>query len=221
MLSCAHSRHYLCGAMIKVEPAEGHPVPYNTAPEELSSFQDEVVVAANTAEVLEKLGSPIEINTDDIDRTVELFKSRKKATKELQQPNTAFAANLFLQTYANRVAADVHEIRSAISAKLMEIANCGDPRYELKALELLGKHSDIGLFTERSEITINHKTSDDLESAIKERIKRLLNSDVIDVTPLSDSLDLELGEAGPDPRDLVSQLDSPDDEPEEGDDEHN
>jgi hypothetical protein len=174
--------------MIKIDPTDDHPVPYNTAPEELSTFQDEVVVAANTAEILEKLGSPIEIDTADIDKTVSLFKAseRSKAGKELKRPETAFAANLFLKTYANRVAADMHEVRSAITAKLMEIANCGDPRYELKALELLGKHSDIGLFTERSEITINHKSSDDLESAIKERIKRLLNSDVIDVTPISD-----------------------------------
>lgn len=195
--------------MIKIEPTDDHPVPYATAPEELNTFQDEVVVAANTAEMLEQLGSPIEIDTDDIDRTVSLFKAaeRNKASKELKKPETAFAANLFLKTYANRVAADMSEVRSAITAKLMEIANCGDPKYELKALELLGKHSDIGLFTERSEITINHKTSDDLENAIKDRIKRLLNSDVIDVTPISDSLDIELGVADPDPREIPQEVD--------------
>lgn len=201
--------------MIKIDPTDDHPVPYNTAPEELNTFQDEVVVAANTAEMLEQLGSPIEIDTADIDKTVELFKSRKKTTTELRKPETAFAANLFLKTYANRVAADMHEVRSAITAKLMEIANCGDPRYELKALELLGKHSDIGLFTERSEITINHKSSDDLESAIKDRIKRLLNSDVIDVTPISDSLDIELGVVDDEPRamaHLEDQLGEADDE---------
>jgi hypothetical protein len=37
----------------------------------------------------------------------------------------------------------------------------------LKALELLGKHSDIGIFTERSEITINYKDPADLENEIK------------------------------------------------------
>jgi len=57
---------------------------------------------------------------------------------------------------------------------------------------LLGKHSDIGLFTERSEITINHTTSEALENSIKDRIKRLLNSDVTDIAPLDD-LDLQLG----------------------------
>jgi hypothetical protein len=200
--------------MVKIEPTADHPIPYATDAVEPVSFQDEVVLAANTAETLMALGAPIEIEASDIDKTIDLFKAakRNKASKELKRPETAFAASLFLKTYANRVAADMADVRSAITAKLMEIANCGDPRYELKALELLGKHSDVGLFTERSEITINHKSSDDLEAAIKERIKRLLNADVVDVTPLSDSLDEELGQADPDPRDLLSQLDSPDEE---------
>jgi hypothetical protein len=80
----------------------------------------------------------------------------------------------------------------------MEIANCGETKFELKALELLGKHSDIGLFTERSEITINYKNPEELENAIKERVKRLLNADVIDVIPIGLDLDRELGIAGVD-----------------------
>lgn len=61
----------------------------------------------------------------------------------------------------------------------------------MKAIELLGKHSDIALFNERSEITINYNSPDALEAAIKERVKRLLNADVIDITPVD--LDDELG----------------------------
>jgi len=77
----------------------------------------------------------------------------------------------------------------------MEIANCGEIKFELKALELLGKHSDIGLFTERSEITIRYKDPESLEEAIKERVRRLLNADVVDVTPIGLNLDEELGVA--------------------------
>ena len=184
-------------------------MPYDTHREKTESFHDSVVVAANTADLLKQLGAPIEIDATDLKATADLFKTtdRSKARGQLQHPPTAFAASLFLKTYANRIAADMNEVRSAITAKLMEIANCGDPRYELKALELLGKHSDVGLFTERSEITIHHKSSGDLESAIKERIKRLLNAETVDVTPLADSLDDELGIADQDPRDLISQLD--------------
>jgi hypothetical protein len=61
------------------------------------------------------------------------------------------------------------------------------------------------------EITVNHKTSEGLEEAIKERIKRLLNANIVDVTPLTDSLDEELGIADPDPRlDPNPSIDDPD-----------
>jgi hypothetical protein len=183
--------------MIDLEPTGDYPVPYDTSDEKPKTFRDEMTVAANTADLLQELGATIDLTPDDLDQVKSLTEShnRKKASTALRNPSTASAAALFLKSYANQVAADANEVRSAITAKLMEIANCGDPKFELKALELLGKHSDIGLFTERSEITITHRNSDTLEAAIKERIKRLLNSDVVDVTPLADSLDIELGVA--------------------------
>jgi hypothetical protein len=185
--------------MIDLEPTGDYPIPYDTSDEKPKTFRDEMAVAANTVDLLQELGATIDLSPEDLDQVKSLTEShsRKKASMALRNPSTASAASLFLKSYANQVAADANEVRSAITAKLMEIANCGDPKYELKALELLGKHSDIGLFTERSEITITHKNADSLESAIKERIKRLLNSDVVDVTPLADSLDIELGTAPP------------------------
>ena len=70
-------------------------------------------------------------------------------------------------------------------------------------MELLGKHSDIGLFTERSEVNINYNNPESLEKAIKERVKRLLNADIIDVTPLGVDLDDELGIADPEQTDAT------------------
>jgi hypothetical protein len=74
---------------------------------------------------------------------------------------------------------------------LLEISQCGDVKYELRAIELLGKLSDVGAFTEKSEITVTHKTSDDLRKAIQDKIQRLLDMDVIDVE--AKSLEEELG----------------------------
>lgn len=180
---------------INVEPTNDHQIPYNIDDEKPVTFKDELVVTANTVDLLEGLGMQVEASPEDVEKTKRLVTAAiegKKATP-LQQPTAAYAAREFLKAYGNQLALDVHEVRSAMTAKLLEIANCGDPKYELRALELLGKHSDIGLFTERSEITVNYKSSSDLENAIKERVKRLLNADVIDVTPLSDDLDAELG----------------------------
>ena len=51
-----------------------------------------------------------------------------------------------------------------------------DDKIAIKAVELIGKASD--LFTERSEITITHQTSDELRAAIKERIRLLTQKPV-------------------------------------------
>jgi exopolyphosphatase/pppGpp-phosphohydrolase len=213
--------------IVNIEPTTHYPLPFDTDDEVASTFAEEVAVAANTVEMQFALGASLDVDeaTAGQEKTLidQALKNRK--SKNLTNPNTAFAAAAFLRTYGQQIALDAAQARSAITHKLMELANCGDPRYELKALELLGKHSDIGLFTERSEITINYKTPEDLEQAIKERVKRLLNADVIDVTPIGADLDEQLGVAGaPEYRselmDELDELDGTSNEAEDGDDDH-
>lgn len=181
--------------VIKVEPTKAHPLPYSVEEEPLDSFMEELTVAANTADLLEELGAPLEVDPDTYEREKALMDAvaKRQATEPLKNYSTALAASGFLKTYGHNLAFDASRMRVALTNKLLEIANCGETKYELKALELLGKHSDIGLFTERSEITINYNSPEALETAIKERVKRLLNADIIDVTPLGLDLDEELG----------------------------
>jgi hypothetical protein len=181
--------------VVKIEPTKDHPVPYDTTAEKTETLLDEMAVAGNTAELQVELGAPLDLSEKDAAKEKELLAAVAKAKKpsNLKEPNTAFAAAAFLRSYGQQLAMDAAQARAAITNKLMEIANCGDPRYELKALELLGKHSDIGIFTERSEITVNYKDPDDLEKAIKERVKRLLNATVVDTVPLSQQVDKALG----------------------------
>ncbi len=181
--------------MINVEPTKDHPVPYIAEDVQTKTFTDELTVTANTLDLLEELGAGPDIDPETARAEKNLVENALKTQnkKAMQSVSTAaYAARDFIKQYANQVATDVNEVRSALTAKLLALANCGDPKFELKAIELLGKHSDIALFTERSEITINHKSSADLEAAIKERVKRLLNAEVIDMTPLMDDLDAEL-----------------------------
>ena len=181
--------------VVKIEPSADYPIPYSTDEEKPATFMDEVAITSMTAELLEQLGAPLEIDQENLEREKRLIKEaiEDKKASALSTPVAATAARAFLQEYGRSLAADASQVRTAITNKLIEIANCGDTKYELKALELLGKHSDIGLFTERSEININYNSPEALESAIKERVKRLLNADIIDVTPLGMDLDEELG----------------------------
>jgi hypothetical protein len=180
---------------VKVEPTTEHKVPYDLSEEKPKTLLEEMAVAGNTAELQVELGAPLDVSEADAAREKELLDAVAKAKKpsNLKEPNTAFAAAAFLRTYGQQLAMDASAARAAITNKLMEIANCGDTRYELKALELLGKHSDIGIFTERSEMTIKYDDPEKLEKEIKERVKRLLNATVVDTVPLGDNLDEELG----------------------------
>jgi hypothetical protein len=181
--------------VVKVEPTNKHKPPYVTQDDVSATQIDALEVAANTAEALVALGAPLETDPSHLKTQARLLKKaiQDQKTHEITNVNTAFAASAFLKTYGQSLALDVASARAAITNKLMELANCGDPKFELKALELLGKHSDIGLFTERSEVTINYKNASDLEDAINERLKRLLNASLVDVTPISANLDDELG----------------------------
>ena len=181
-------------SVLDVEPSKTHPMPYSMEDEVPSSILEELAVAGATAELQVALGAELDLSPDDVEREKRLLEVALKAKKtSITTQSTAFAAAAFLRTYASSLALDVVAARSAVTNKLLELANCGDPKFELKALELLGKHSDIGLFTERSEITINYKNPEDLENAIKERVKRLLNATIIDITPIETTLDDELG----------------------------
>jgi len=201
--------------VVNIEPTADYPIPFDTEDEVAPTFAEELAVAGNTVELQVELGALLEVDERTAGQEKSLIEQaiKNRKAKALTNPNTAFAAAAFLRTYGQQMALDVVQARSAITNKLMEIANCGDPRYELKALELLGKHSDIGLFTERSEITINYKNPEDLEHAIKERVKRLLNADIIDITPIGADLDDVLGVADvPEPKStvLMSELDGAD-----------
>lgn len=204
--------------IINVEPTTEFSVPYSTDAEEVTTFIEDVAVAANTAELLVEMGAPLETDPKNAEREKRLLEEvvAKRNKDPLKNVNTAYAAAAFLRTYGQSMAMDAAQARAAITHKLMELANCGEPKYELKALELLGKHSDIGLFTERSEITINYNSPEQLENAIKERVKRLLNADIIDVTPLGVDLDTELGVVNPYAPSVQDQLLSHLEEPEDG-----
>lgn len=180
--------------MIPVEPTAEHKLPFDLSDEQPKTHADAIAVAANTADLIKQLGGSIDFTHDDLDKAASLITGAKvpSTPKHISVSGEAKAASVLIRKFDFQAFSDAQQARNFITNKLISIADCGDTKLELKALELLGKHSDIGLFTERSEITVHHTSSASLENSIKERIKRLLNTEVSDVTPLDD-LDAQLG----------------------------
>jgi hypothetical protein len=182
--------------MIEIQPTTEHPLPFDMSDEQPKTHKDGIAIAVNTADLIDKLGPGLDYEDKDLHKTAELFNGTEKPAtpKHIHSAAEAKAASVLIKTFDFQAFADIQQARTFITNKLVSMTDCGDPKIEIKALELLGKHSDIGLFTERSEITVHHTTSKGLEDSIKERIKRLMNADVTDVTPLDD-LDTLLGPA--------------------------
>lgn len=180
--------------MIEITPSKDHPVPYDLSDHEPKTHADAVAVAANTANLIAELGGSVDFSDDDLEKAKTLIQGagKSKTPKHVTSSAEARAAAHLIKRFDFQAFADAQQARNFVTNKLLALADCGDPKLELKALELLGKHSDIGLFTERSEITVHHTSSKSLEESIKERVKRLMNSNIIDVTPLDD-LDAQLG----------------------------
>ena len=182
--------------MIEIQPTTEHPVPFDLSDEQPKTHKDGIAIAANTADLIDQLGPGIDFQDSDLHKAAELINGTDKPAtpRHIHSAAEAKAASVLVKQFDFQAFADIQQARTFITNKLVKMTDCGDPKIEIKALELLGKHSDIGLFTERSEITVHHTTSKGLEESIKERIKRLMNADVTDVTPLDD-LDTRLGPA--------------------------
>ena len=85
--------------------------------------------------------------------------------------------------------------------KLILESDNPDPKVRIRALELLGKISDVGLFSDRTEITITHQSTDELKQTLRDKLNKLrAKMDVVDVTPIESkaiNLDEELGIPAP------------------------
>ena len=164
-----------------------------------STAREAVEVSSTTAMVLQELGMGFDMTPEDEKAANKLFESlrhnpqTKTLPAELNTPEVAAKVGALLNAYDQQVVADATQLRTLITNKLILLADCGDTKYELKALELLGKIQDVGLFSEKSEVTVIHKTSADLEDAIRDKVRRLIHSNTIDVEPLVPDLEDELG----------------------------
>jgi hypothetical protein len=184
---------------LSITPDSDHSLPESFDDQVASSFAENARVSASTATLMSELGLPFEMSEEDEKKAQTLFRTVDSTKKNQNNPpdlyNGAVALRLqaLLTEYDKAIVADAAQARTYIMNKLLDISACGDTKHELRALELLGKMSDVSAFTEKSEITITHKTSDDLRKAIEDKLKRLLLSNTSDVEDAKPKTEEELG----------------------------
>lgn len=81
------------------------------------------------------------------------------------------------------------EIRGYVVSQLLEDTKLPDPKHRLRALEMLGKITEIGLFTERVRVEKIDMTDEALDAKIKAKLSKFRH--VIDVTHSGETLEHE------------------------------
>ena len=178
---------------ITIIPTTNKPLPDDFDSEEPTIDAIRIKVAAATMKVLNEAGANIPVSSVEKKEAEEIFKnftnpeSTEKITtaqnKSLSVPATVQHLYAMLSNYDHQVVQEAVQLRRFITNKLIEDAGLADPRHRLKALELLGKISDVGLFAEKTEITVKNLTNEDLELQIKSKLYKILGkTSAIDTT---------------------------------------
>lgn len=192
---------------LKIIPEANKPLPDDFDSEEPTSFEKRVKIAAATAKILLEAGAEIPSTPEDKKEAEDVFKaftdpnSTQAATsainKALSVPSTVQHLYAMLQDYDHQVIDEAVQLRRFVTNKLIEDSGHTDARHRLKALELLGKISDVGLFTDKTEITIKSGSIDNLEEQIRSKLFKILGTNLA-VDTSFEVIDAEMGEIKPD-----------------------
>jgi hypothetical protein len=100
--------------------------------------------------------------------------------EELSRPEVIVHIAAMLDEYDKTVVKSAAQMRTYVTNKLILETENPDPRIRLKSLELLGKISDVGLFTDKTEITLRHRPTEELEQMLRERLTQVIENEVFE-----------------------------------------
>lgn len=122
--------------------------------------------------------------------------TKKDALLALRVPAAVKQLSGMLSAYDWEFVTQAKEIRGYVVAKLLEETKSPDPRIRLKALELTGKLTEVGSFTERIAVTKTDSSAAELEERIRARLAKI-------IPPAREVQDARVIEAPPPPAEFT------------------
>lgn len=183
-------------------PEIGIPLPFDTTPEEINDFREKAHAYFETVQELIKQGAQVEITSEDKATSHQIAATGKLPPVKELTPGTIINLEAILTDWDNEVLDVARRLRNYVTNKLIMESVDPDPKQRIKALELLGKVSNVGLFSEKIDITVTHRTVEDIEKELEKTLELYLG-EVEEVKPKAAKpksiaeidLDEELGRA--------------------------
>lgn len=167
-------------AIILVTPELGVPIPTSMSVQEAKSLRQKAQAAFNTVEFLQAMGMDTPPPTAaDHKGARSVFFETPGADTELSTSGKALVLKAMLDEYDVEVVRNAAQLRGYIKLKLLELSETGKESTQIKALELLGKLSDVQAFSDNIQVNVTHQTTEELQAALATKLSHYM-SEVID-----------------------------------------
>jgi hypothetical protein len=182
--------------LVDFEPPVMEHKPRATMPLEKASPQETLNAQVNTTAWLEKLG------VDDDDKALKEANAKaaqkvftalstntpvaetKHQLTQIKTPEAVRHLVAMLAAYDWEFVEQAKNLRGMAVAKILEETNHPDARVRLKALDMLGRITEVALFTERVEIKKADMSDSEIDKKIKEKLNKFMG--VVDVEDVSE-----------------------------------
>ena len=140
------------------------------------TYREEVRARART--VLELMSHGMQVEETELTErdAAAVFTEHEDLENHAEKPDVILRLESMLTEYDHEVVDDAVRMRRFIMNRLMEESQIGTKSSErLKALELLGKITEIGMFTDRQQVTITTQSTQEIEEELEKTLTLLLN----------------------------------------------
>ena len=184
--------------LVDFEPPVMEHKPRTSLPLDKASPQETLNAQVTTTAWLEKLG------VDDDDKALKEANAKaaqkvftalstntpvaetKHQLTQIKTPEAVRHLVAMLSAYDWEFVEQAKNLRGMAVAKILEETNHPDARVRLKALDMLGRITEVALFTERVEIKKADMSDSEIDKKIKEKLNKFMGVvDVEDVTEIA------------------------------------
>lgn len=149
--------------------------------EELGVTNDNAILAEAQANAARKVFTSL--------ATAAPLEQAKAQLTQLKTPEAVRHLVTMLSAYDWEFVEQAKQLRGMAVAKILEETNHPDARIRLKALDMLGRVTEVGLFTEKIEIKKPDLSDAELDQKIKDKLNRFMNVvDVVDMASTPESV---------------------------------
>lgn len=186
---------------IHVVPEVTIPIPVDLTPQEAKTLHERAKAAFKTMEFLAAMG--LELKKENMQagkREAERqFTNSPVAQRRPFNVETTVWLDKLLSEYNNAIVDDTIRLKTYVTTRLVEESEGEKAADRLRALESLGRLSQLGMFADKLEISINTKSTDELKEELATKLSRYMG--VVEEVPAKESeqktkvidLDAELG----------------------------